>query len=179
MVAASSPLATQAGLRVLADGGNAVDAALATAAVVGVVEPMMNGLGGDMWAMVWWEDEQRVYGLNASGRCPEGLTAGLFAGRKTMPQAGWETVTVPGACDGYSVLHERFATRPLSELVAPAVGFARDGFPVGESRLLPQASRRRRHLAVRATRGALGHVRETWQAPVVDDPTPFACLGAP
>jgi gamma-glutamyltranspeptidase/glutathione hydrolase len=133
MVAASSPLATQAGLRVLADGGNAVDAALATAAVVGVVEPMMNGLGGDMWAMVWWEDEQRVYGLNASGRCPDGLTAGRFAGCQTMPQAGWETVTVPGACDGYSVLHERFATRPLSELVAPAVGFARDGFPVGES----------------------------------------------
>ncbi len=132
-MAASSPLATQAGLRVLADGGNAVDAALAAAAVVGVVEPMMNGLGGDMAAMVWREDEQRVYGLNASGRCPEGLTAGRFTGRQTMPQAGWETVTVPGACDGYSVLHERFATRPLSELVAPAVGFARDGFPVGES----------------------------------------------
>jgi gamma-glutamyltranspeptidase/glutathione hydrolase len=133
MVAASSPLGTQVGLRVLADGGNAVDAALATAAVVGVVEPMMNGLGGDMWAIVWAEDEQRVYGLNASGRCPEGLTAGSFAGRSTMPQAGWDTVTVPGACDGYSVLHERFATRPLSELVAPAVAFARDGFPVGES----------------------------------------------
>ena len=133
MVATSSPLATQAGLRVLADGGNAVDAALAIAAVVGVVEPMMNGLGGDMWAMVWVEGEQRMYALNASGRCPDGLTAGRFAGRKTMPQAGWETVTVPGACDGYSVLHERFATRPLSELVAPAVAFARDGFPVGES----------------------------------------------
>jgi gamma-glutamyltranspeptidase/glutathione hydrolase len=133
MVAASSPLATQAGLRVLADGGNAVDAALATAAVVGVVEPMMNGLGGDMWAMVWWEDDQRVHGLNASGRCPEGLTAGRFAGRPTMPRAGWETVTITGACDGYSALHERFATRPLSELVAPAVAFARDGFPVGDS----------------------------------------------
>jgi gamma-glutamyltranspeptidase/glutathione hydrolase len=94
---------------------------------------MMNGLGGDMWAMVWWEDDQRVHGLNASGRCPEGLTAGRFAGRPTMPQAGWETVTIPGACDGYSVLHERFATRPLSELVAPAGAFARDGFPVGDS----------------------------------------------
>ena len=113
MVAASSPLATQAGLRVLADGGNAVDAALATAAVVGVVEPMMNGLGGDMWAMVWWEDDQRVHGLNASGRCPEGLTAGRFAGRPTMPQAGWKTVTSPGACDGYSVLHERCSPSAL------------------------------------------------------------------
>ncbi len=133
MVATSSPLATQAGLTVLADGGNAVDAALAAAAVVGVVEPMMNGLGGDMWAIVWSEGEQRVYGLNASGRCPEGVTAGSFAGRLTMPQAGWGAVTVPGACDGYSVLHERFATRSLSELVAPAVAFARDGFPVGES----------------------------------------------
>lgn len=133
MVATSSPLATQAGLRILADGGNAVDAALATAAVVGVVEPMMNGLGGDMWAMVWWEDDQRVHGLNASGRCPKGLTAGRFASRKTMPQAGWETVTVPGAGDGYGALHERFATRPLAELVAPAVAFARGGFPLGES----------------------------------------------
>jgi gamma-glutamyltranspeptidase / glutathione hydrolase len=133
MVATSSPLATQAGLRVLADGGNAVDAALATAAVVGVVEPMMNGLGGDMWAMLWWEDDQRVHGLNASGCCAERLTASRFAGRSARPQAGWETVTVPGAADGYSALHARFATRPLAELVAPAVAFARDGFPVGES----------------------------------------------
>src|SRR5262249_14666029 len=76
MVATSSPLATQQGLRVLFDGGNAVDAALAMACVQGVVEPMMNGLGGDMWAMVWWEADQKVYGLNASGRCPSGLTAG-------------------------------------------------------------------------------------------------------
>ena len=133
MVATSSPLATAAGLRILAEGGNAVDAALATAAVVGVVEPMMNGLGGDMWAMVWWEGDQRVHGLNASGRCPEGLSAGRFAGHRAMPQAGWETVTVPGAADGYVALHERFATRPLAELLAPAVAFARDGFPVGES----------------------------------------------
>jgi len=96
MVATSSPLATQAGFRILADGGNAVDAALATAAVLGVVEPMMNGLGGDMWAMVWWEDDRRVHGLNASGRCPGGLSASRFAGRKMMPEAGWETVTVPG-----------------------------------------------------------------------------------
>ena len=133
MVATSSPLATQAGLRVLADGGNAVDAALATAAVVGVVEPMMNGLGGDMWAMVWWEDDQRVHGLNGSGRCPAGLTAERFEGRRAIPQAGWETVTVPGAPDGYAALHERFASRSLDELVAPAVAYARDGFPVGEA----------------------------------------------
>ena len=122
MVAASSPLATQAGFRILADGGNAVDAALATAAVLGVVEPMMNGLGGDMWAMVWWEDDRRVHGLNASGRCPAGLSASRFAGRKTMPEAGWEAVTAPGAAGGYTALHERFASRPLAELVAPAVG---------------------------------------------------------
>ena len=133
MVATSSPLAAQAGFRILADGGNAVDAALATAAVLGVVEPMMNGLGGDMWAMVWWEDDRRVHGLNASGRCPGGLSASRFAGRKTMPEAGWETVTVPGAAGGYTALHERFASRPLAELVAPAVAYARDGFPVGET----------------------------------------------
>jgi gamma-glutamyltranspeptidase / glutathione hydrolase len=131
MVAASSPLATQAGFRTLADGGNAVDAALATAAVLGVVEPMMDGLGGDMWAMVWWEDDERVHGLNASGRCPTGLCSSRFADRKTMPEAGWETVTVPGAADGYAALHERFASRPLAELIAPAVAYARDGFPVG------------------------------------------------
>lgn len=133
MVATSSPLATQVGLRVLVDGGNAVDAALAMASALGVVEPMFNGLGGDMFAMVWWEADQRVYGLNASGRCPEGLTADRFASLKAIPLSGWETVTVPGAVDGYCVLHERFAARPLAELVAPAVAFARDGFPVGES----------------------------------------------
>ena len=133
MVATSSPLATQQGLRVLFDGGNAVDAALAMACVQGVVEPMMNGLGGDMWAMVWWEADQKVYGLNASGRCPSGLTADRFAGVDSIPTSGWEAVTVPGAADGYCVLHERFATRPLAELVAPAVAFAREGFPVGEA----------------------------------------------
>src|SRR5262245_12956226 len=133
MVASSSPLASQAGLRVLFDGGNAVDAAITMASVLGVVEPMMNGLGGDMWAMVWWEADQRVYGLNGSGPCPAGLTADRFAGQKSMPMAGWESVTVPGAADGYCVLHDRFATRPLAESVAPAVAFARDGFPVGQA----------------------------------------------
>ena len=97
------------------------------------VEPMMNGLGGDVWAMVWWEDARCVHGLNASGRCPGGLSASRFAGRKTMPAAGWEAVTVPGAADGYTALHERFASRPLAELAAPAVAYARDGFPVGET----------------------------------------------
>jgi gamma-glutamyltranspeptidase/glutathione hydrolase len=127
-VASSHALATQAGLRILQEGGNAIDAALAAAATLTVVEPTMNGIGGDLFAMVW--DGATLHGLNASGRSPRAWTPARFAGRKRMPSLGWDSVTVPGAVSGWRALSERFSSRSLEVLLAPAIGYARDGFPV-------------------------------------------------
>jgi gamma-glutamyltranspeptidase / glutathione hydrolase len=116
MVASSQPLAAQVGLQVLKDGGNAVDAAIAVAAVVNITEPMMNGLGGDAFVLVHWQG--KLYGLNASGRCPQAMTRKTFseAGWKRMPQVGWGSVSVPGAPDGYLTLHERFGSKKFADL---------------------------------------------------------------
>jgi gamma-glutamyltranspeptidase / glutathione hydrolase len=132
MVASSQPLAAQVGLQVLKDGGNAVDAAIAIAAVVNVTEPMMNGLGGDAFILVHWHG--KLYGLNASGRCPRAMTRETFsdAGWKRMPQVGWGSVSVPGAPDGYLTLHERFGSKKFADLIEPAASFAEDGFAVGQ-----------------------------------------------
>jgi gamma-glutamyltranspeptidase/glutathione hydrolase len=127
VVATSQPLAAQAGLRILAEGGNAVDAALAAAIALTVVEPSSNGIGGDAFALVW--DGERLHGLNASGRSPKGWTPDRFP--NGMPERGWESVTVPGAVSAWVALSERFGRLPLERLVAPAAGYARDGFPVG------------------------------------------------
>ncbi len=109
-------------------GGNAVDAALAAAAVQTVVEPVMNGLGGDLFALVW--DGTALRGLNASGRAPRGWSQDRFAGRTAMPELGWDAVTVPGAVSGWAALRRRFGTQPFADLLAPAVRYAREGFPV-------------------------------------------------
>jgi gamma-glutamyltranspeptidase/glutathione hydrolase len=132
MVASSQPLAAQVGLQVLKDGGNAVDAAIAVAAMVNVTEPMMNGLGGDSFILVHWKGQ--TYGLNASGRCPQGMTRETFvnAGWEHMPQAGWGAVCVPGAADGYFTLHERFGSKKFADLVEPAASYADEGFAVGQ-----------------------------------------------
>jgi gamma-glutamyltranspeptidase / glutathione hydrolase len=132
MVASSQPLAAQIGLQVLKDGGNAVDAAIAVAAMVNVTEPMMNGLGGDAFILVRWQG--KLHGLNASGRCPQGMTRETFvtAGWTRMPQAGWGSVCVPGAPDGYFTLHDRFGSMKFADLVEPAAAYAEEGFPVGE-----------------------------------------------
>ena len=132
MVASSQPLAAQIGLQVLKEGGNAVDAAIAVAAMVNVAEPMMNGLGGDAFILVHWQG--KLYGLNASGRCPQGMTRDTFvsAGWKYMPQAGWGSVCVPGAPDGYFALHERFGSKKFADLVEPAAAYAEEGFAVGQ-----------------------------------------------
>jgi gamma-glutamyltranspeptidase / glutathione hydrolase len=132
MVASSQPLATQVGLHVLKDGGNAVDAAIAIAAMVNVTEPMMNGLGGDAFVLVHWQG--KLHGLNASGRCPQAMTRDTFvnAGWTRMPQAGWGAVCVPGAPDGYFVLRERFGSKKFADLVEPAAAYAEDGFAVGQ-----------------------------------------------
>ncbi len=128
VVAASQPLASQAGLRMLLKGGNAVDAVLAAAMTLTVVEPSGNGLGSDAFAIVW--DGSALHGLNASGRSPAGWTPQRFAGRKTMPERGWESVTVPGAVSAWVALSRRFGKLPFAALAEPAISYARDGFPV-------------------------------------------------
>jgi len=119
---------------VLAHGGNAVDAAVATNAVMGVVEPMMNGIGGDLFAIVYDAKSGKLYGLNASGWAPAGLSIEFLEskGVAKMPQEGIQSVTVPGAVDGWSKLLARFGTKKFSEVLAPAIYYAREGFPVPE-----------------------------------------------
>ncbi len=128
VVSSSQPLAAQAGVRMLLAGGNAVDAALAAAIALTVVEPVMNGLGGDAFALVW--DKGALHGLNASGRAPQGWTAERFAGRESMPDIGWDTVTVPGQVAGWAALSERFGKLPFADLFEPAIAYAQNGFAV-------------------------------------------------
>jgi gamma-glutamyltranspeptidase / glutathione hydrolase len=134
IVAAESPLAAQAGAQVLAHGGNAIDAAVATNAVMGVVEPMMNGIGGDLFAIVYDAKTGKLYGLNASGWAPKALTPEYLAHKdvNSMPQRGIDSVTVPGAVDGWSKLLARFGTMNLQQLLAPAIRYAHEGFPIPE-----------------------------------------------
>ncbi len=134
MVATSQPLAAQVGLEILKQGGNAADAAIATNAALGVVEPMSCGLGGDLFVLYWDARTERLYGLNASGRCPKELTLEVLQQKelKEIPIEGPLSWTVPGCVDGWSTLHERFGTKPLSELLQPAIGLAEEGFPVSE-----------------------------------------------
>src|SRR6185312_4312007 len=134
IVAAESPLAAQAGAQILAQGGNAVDAAVATNAAMGVVEPMMNGMGGDLFAIVYEAKTGKLYGLNASGWAPAGLSIGFLNSKeiREMPVSGIQTVTVPGAVDGWAKLLSRFGTKKFPEVLAPAIYYARNGFPVPE-----------------------------------------------
>ena len=128
VVSTSQPLATQAGIAMLRAGGNAVDAALATAITLSVVEPCSNGLGSDLFAIVW--DGRELSGLNASGRAPAAWTPERFAHATEMPRAGWDTVTIPGAVSGWVTLSERYGRLPFADLFAPAIGYARDGYAV-------------------------------------------------
>ena len=128
MVATSQPLAAQAGLAMLSRGGNAIDAALAAAITLTVVEPTGNGLGSDGFAILW--DGAQLHGLNASGRSPAGWTPERFAGHAEMPFRGWESVTVPGAVSAWGEASRRFGALPFADLFAPAIAYARDGFPL-------------------------------------------------
>ncbi len=134
IVASESPLASQAGVRILESGGNAVDGAIATNAMMGVVEPMMNGIGGDLFAIVYDAKANKLYGLNASGWAPKELTIEFLRkqGLSAMPQKGINAVTVPGAVDGWQKLSEKFARKKLAEDLAPAIRTAQQGFPVPE-----------------------------------------------
>lgn len=127
-VAASQPLAAQAGIRMLQLGGNAVDAAIATAMALTVVEPTGNGIGSDAFAIIW--DGEKLHALNASGRAPAAWSRETFAHLAAMPEIGWDAVTVPGAVSAWVELAERFGTLPMTTLAQPAIEYARNGFPV-------------------------------------------------
>ncbi|WP_038056768.1 gamma-glutamyltransferase family protein [Thermus amyloliquefaciens] len=126
-VATSQPLAALAGMEMLLKGGSAVDAAIAMAACLTVVEPTSNGLGGDLFAQVW---DGKLHGLNASGRSPMALTPERVP-EEGMPARGWLPVTVPGAVSGWQALHQRWGRLPFAEVLAPAIRYAEEGFPVG------------------------------------------------
>ena len=133
MVASSQPLASQVGLEVLKRGGNAVDAAIAMAAMLNVTEPMMTGIGGDAFMLVYWSKTKELKGLNASGRAPHALSIDYFAKQITkMPEFGMESITVPGAFDGWVTLLEKYGTMKLADVLAPAIECAENGFPVME-----------------------------------------------
>src|ERR687885_2612416 len=130
LVATSEPLAAQAGLSMLQRGGNAVDAAIATAVAPTVVEPTSNGIGADAFALVW--DGTALHGLNGSGRSPAALSMDVVRrhGYETMPTRGWLPVTVPGAPAAWRDLHRRFGKLPFQALFEPAIGYAEHGYPL-------------------------------------------------
>ncbi|PPU83615.1 gamma-glutamyltransferase [Xanthomonas sacchari] len=135
MAATSQPLATQVALDTMRDGGSAVDAAIAANAALGLMEPTGNGVGGDLFAIVWDPKTQKLYGYNGSGRSPKALTLAEFQrrGLKEIPATGPLPVSVPGAVDGWFALHERFGRRTMAQNLAPAIRYARDGHPVAET----------------------------------------------
>jgi gamma-glutamyltranspeptidase/glutathione hydrolase len=134
IVAAESPLAAQAGVAILARGGNAIDAAVASNAVMGLVAPTGNGIGGDLFALVYDAKTKKLYGLNASGWSPKAQTIEFLQakGITEMPQRGIQSVTVPGAVEGWAKLLERFGRLKFPEVLAPAIRYAEEGFPVPE-----------------------------------------------
>lgn len=134
MACTSQPLATQAALDILKAGGNAIDAAIAANAVLGLVEPTGNGIGGDLFAIVWDAKTQKLYGLNASGRSPYDLKLDYFKenGYKKIPSYGPLPVSVPGCVDGWFELHKKFGKMPMKEVLDPAISYAEDGFPLTE-----------------------------------------------
>jgi gamma-glutamyltranspeptidase / glutathione hydrolase len=134
IVATSHPLAAQIGLEVLQKGGNAIDAAVATDAAMGLMEPMSCGIGGDLFAIIWDAKTQKLYGLNASGRAPFNANRGWFArkGYKEIPLYGPLSWSVPGCVDGWAQLQKRFGTMQLDQLLEPSIRYAEEGFPVSE-----------------------------------------------
>lgn len=134
MAATSQPLATQAALEIMRNGGNAIDAAIAANAVLGLVEPTGNGMGGDLYAIVWDAKTKKLYGLNASGRSPKSLTRQWFVdnGHSKIPSHGPLPVSVPGAVDGWFMLHDRFGEQAMADNLKPAIKYAEQGFPVSQ-----------------------------------------------
>ncbi|ATZ74490.1 gamma-glutamyltransferase [Idiomarina sp. X4] len=134
MAATSQPLATQVALDIMQEGGNAIDAAIAANAVLGLVEPTGNGIGGDLFAIVWDAESEKLYGLNASGRSPKSLSLKYFKenGYESIPPRGVLPLSVPGAVDGWFELHDRFGQLDMKNVLQPAINYADSGFPVTE-----------------------------------------------
>eukprot|EP00923_Selenidium_pygospionis_P002500 GHVN01003879.1.p1 GENE.GHVN01003879.1~~GHVN01003879.1.p1 ORF type:complete len:182 (+),score=32.89 GHVN01003879.1:459-1004(+) len=135
MVATSHPLAVQAGVEVLKRGGNAIDAAIATAATLCVVEPCSTGIGGDAFALIWSAKEKQLVGLNASGPAPVSLTSDYVRqqGFTQFPTLGGLSVTVPGSLRGWELALSKYGTRPLQVILRSAIEYAENGFPVTET----------------------------------------------
>lgn len=130
MAATSQPLATMVAIDILKKGGSAVDAAIAADAMLGLVEPVSSGIGGDLFAIVWDAKTQKLYGLNASGRSPYSLTLDYFKKNniEKIPPLGPLPVTIPGCVDGWYELHKKFGKLPMKDILAPTIKYARDGF---------------------------------------------------
>ena len=173
MACTSIPQGAQIGLDVMKAGGNAVDAAVAMAAAMPLLEPTGNGIGGDCFALVWVEREKKLYGLNASGVAPAALSAALVRelGHQTMPQAGWIPTMVPGAPAGWAELNRRFGTKPLPQLFAPAISAAREGVPV-QVNLEPMWEEDARRIAAAMERDPSPHAY-WWERFMKPDGTPY------
>ena len=139
MVATSQPLATQVGLQILKDGGNAIDAAIGANAAMGLMEPTGNGIGGDLFAIIWHEESGQLYALNASGRSPRGLSYDRLMeileekGEDGIPPYDLLSVSVPGAVDGWFTMHERFGSASMKDILSEPIWYAENGFPVSEA----------------------------------------------
>lgn len=139
MVATSQPLATQIGLEILKKGGNAIDAAIAANAATGLMEPTGNGIGGDLFAIIWHQESEQLYAINASGRSPLGLSYDQLKRElekidsESIPAYSIHSISVPGAVDGWFELHERFGSISMEEILSPAISYAENGFPVSEA----------------------------------------------
>ena len=173
MACTSVPLGAQIGLDIMKRGGNAMDAAVAMAAAMPLLEPTGNGLGSDAFALVWVEKEKKLYGLNASGVAPMALSAETVRnlGHDAMPKEGWLPTMVPGAPAGWAALNRRFGTRPLTELFAPAIAYAREGCPVPANVAIQWEKDSRRVAAARAKNPAPHDY--WWKSFMKPDGTPY------
>ena len=173
MACTSIPQGAQIGLDVMKAGGNAMDAAVAMAAAMPLLEPTSNGLGSDCFALVWVEAEKKLYGLNASGVAPAALSAAMVRemGHQAMPKAGWIPTMVPGAPVGWAELNCRFGTKPLAQLFAPAISAAREGVPV-QVNLEPMWEADARRIASAMERDPAPHAY-WWERFMKPDGTPY------
>ena len=173
MACTSVPLGAQIGLDVMKAGGNAMDAAVAMASAMPLLEPTGNGLGSDCFALVWVEKEKKLYGLNASGVAPMALDAQKVRdlGFEEMPKAGWLPTMVPGAPAGWAELNRRFGTKPLAELFAPAISYAREGCPVAVN-LEPQWVRDSARIAAAMEKDPAPHAY-WWKSFMKEDGSPY------